>query len=280
MRPSEWLIAAYFSYCALASLLMPVRPGIRPVTLTLNALVIATLLLLVWAENLRHRPILMVMRDWYPLPLMLLAYREMGWFAPATHTFRWEPVWVKWDRVLLNHWGLRDIIESAGPLFPSLLDISYVMVYTIAPFCMAWLYYRRKMARMDSFLLVFLSGIFGSYLLFPFFPSEPPRTVFPDSDLPQVVTVFRRFTLGMLGTYGIHLSVFPSAHCSGAFSAAFAMREILPEEPWLWRWLIVLAILIATATIYGRYHYAADAAAGIGIALIAWAIARTRRIRV
>jgi membrane-associated phospholipid phosphatase len=185
---------------------------------------------------------------------------------------------VAWDRLLLNHWRLRDAIESLGPLFPSLLEVSYSLVYTIAPFCMAWLYYRRRMERMDSFLLTFYIGICGSYFLFPFFPSEPPRSVFRDADLPGVMTVFRRFNLGLVGNYGIHLSVFPSAHCSGAFAAAFAMREVLPEEPWVWRMLIVLAVSIATATVYGRYHYAADAAAGFGIALIAWAVARTRRV--
>ncbi len=278
MRPSEWLIVVYFSYCAVCSVVMQVRPGIAPVMWTVNGLVIAALLLLGFAEGLRHRPVLRIMRDWYPLPLMLLAYREMGWLAPSVHHYRFERTWVGWDRVLLNHYGLRDAIESLGPLVPSLLEISYSLVYPIAPFCMAWLYYRRKMERMDSFLVVFLSGIFGSYFLFPFFPSEPPRAVFPNADLPNIVTVFRRFNLGLVGNYGIHMSVFPSAHCSGAFAAAFAMREILPEEPWVWRGLIVLAASIATATVYGRYHYAADAGAGIAVALVSWAIARTRRV--
>lgn len=278
MRPSEWLIAAYFTYTAMCSVVMDVRPGVPAILWTVNALVIATLLLLVFAENLRHRKILSIMRDWYPITLMLLAYREMGWLAPTVHHYRYEQTWIQWDRLLLNHYGLRDAIESLGPLIPSMLDISYSLVYTIAPFCMAWLYYRRLMKRMDAFLLVFLSGIFGAYMLFPFFPSEPPRAVFPNADLPNVVTMFRRFNLALLGNYGIHLSVFPSAHCSGAFSAAFAMREVLPEEPWVWRMIFVLACSIATATVYGRYHYAADAAAGIGIALLAWGIARTRRV--
>ncbi len=277
MRPSEWLIAAYFSYTALCSLVMDVRPGIRPVIFTVNALVIATVILLVFAERLRRRLVLTVMRDWFPLTLMLLAYREMGWLAPPFHTYRWEMSWIQWDRVLLNAWGLRAAIESLGPVVPSILEISYSLVYTIAPFCMAWIYYRRKPERMDAFLTVFLAGIFGSYALFPFFPSEPPRTVFPGADLPGAMTIFRRFNLGLVGNYGIHLSVFPSAHCSGAFAAAFAMREIWPEDPWVWRMLLVLAFSIATATVYGRYHYAADAAAGIAIALGAWTIARARR---
>ena len=208
-------------------------------------------------------------RDWYPLPLMLLAYREMGWFAPTHHANELERAWIVYDRLLLNDWGLRALIESTGPLLPSALEVSYSLVYAIAPFCMAWLYHRHRVERMNAFLTTFLLGIFLSYLLFPFFPSEPPRTVFPGEDLPGILTIFRRFNLGLLGNYGIHMSVFPSAHCSGAFAAAFAMRRVLQEEPWVWRCLLILAISIATATVYGRYHYAADAAAGIAVAVIA-----------
>ncbi|MBI3681598.1 MAG: phosphatase PAP2 family protein [Acidobacteria bacterium] len=274
LRRSERLLIAYFIYCAGCSVLMNVRHGVRPVTLAVNALVVTGVLLLGWAESLRHRRLLSVLRDWYPLPLMLLAYREMGWFAPYSHNYKLEQGWIGWDRLLLNQWLLRDAIESAGPLFPALLEISYSLVYTIAPFSMSWLYWRRRTQRVDAFLTALLTGVLVAYALFPFFPSEPPRTVFPDQDLPRVFTSFRRFNLALLSNYGIHLSVFPSAHVSGAFSAAFAMRELLPEEPWVWRMLAVLASSIATATIYGRYHYAVDAVAGFGISLIAWLVAR------
>jgi len=270
-------VLGYYVYCMACSIVMPVRAGVMPATLATNAMVICGLLLLAYAENLRHRRLLSVMRDWYPLPLMLLAYREMGWFAPSSHSYQLEHGWIVYDRLLLNDWGLRALIESTGPVLPSLLEISYSLVYAIAPFCMGWLYHRHHTARMNAFLTTFLLGIFLSYVFFPFFPSEPPRTVFPGQDLPNTVTVFRRFNLGLVGNYGIHMSVFPSAHCSGAFAAAFAMRDILPEEAWLWRVLLVLAAGIATATVYGRYHYAADAAAGIAVALAAWAI--SRRIR-
>ncbi len=273
------MLLGYYSYCIACSMVLPVRAGVMPVTIALNMLVMGGLLLLAYAENLRHKRILSIMRDWYPLPLMLLAYREMGWFAPATHTYELERGWVAYDRLLLNDWGMRQWIEAAGPVLPSLLEISYSLVYAIAPFCMGWLYYRRRVERMNRFLTTFLMGIFLSYILFPFFPSEPPRTVFPGEDLPGFLTVFRRFNLGLVGNYGIHMSVFPSAHCSGAFAAAFAMRDILPEEPWVWRLLFVLAVSIATATVYGRYHYAADAAAGIGVAVAAWRMARAASVR-
>ena len=268
------MLIAYYSYCIGCSILMPVRDGVMAVTIGMNSLVMGGVLLLAYAENLRHRRFLSIMRDWYPLPLMLLAYREMGWFAPSQHTYALEYGWVLYDRLLLDDWGLRRLIEAAGPLLPSILEISYSLVYAIAPFCMGWLYHRRKLERMNAFLTTFLLGIFLSYVLFPYFPSEPSRSVFPGQDLPGIVTIFRRFNLGLVGNYGIHMSVFPSAHCSGAFAAALGMRDVLPQEPWVWRILLMLAVSIATATVYGRYHYAADAAAGFIVAIAAWQIAR------
>jgi membrane-associated phospholipid phosphatase len=52
------------------------------------------------------------------------------------------------------------------------------------------------------------------------------------------------------------------------------MIRILPERGWVGRFLLVLAVLIATATVYGRYHYAADAFAGLGVAVVAEVISR------
>jgi hypothetical protein len=80
--------------------------------------------------------------------------------------------------------------------------------------------------------------------------------------------------LWMLGNYGIHTSVFPSAHVAGAFAVAFGMRQALPERKWVTRFLYVMALLIAAATVYGRYHYLADAAAGFVVAVIVFASQR------
>jgi len=48
----------------------------------------------------------------------------------------------------------------------------------------------------------------------------------------------------------------------------------LPEHRWVARALFVMAALIATATVYGRYHYLADAAAGLLMAILALAFTR------
>jgi membrane-associated phospholipid phosphatase len=137
---------------------------------------------------------------------------------------------------------------------------------------MLYIYGHRE--RVDQFLFVFALGVLLCYAQFPFWPSDPPRVLFPSQDLPSYYTIFRRFNLWMLGNYGIHTSVFPSAHVAGAFAVAFGAWSALPEHKWVSRFLLVMAILIAVATVYGRYHYFVDALAGLVIAVVAWRLTR------
>jgi membrane-associated phospholipid phosphatase len=281
LRRSEWVLAAYFLYAAIVAQVLPIQRNVALLTLGLNASIIASYVLLAHVDSLRRRRFFSIVRDWYPTPLLVLAYREMGWFAPPQHSFELEKTWVVWDKFFLNTLGVKSLIECLGPVLPSLLEISYILVYAVPYFSLGVLYAYHRQERVDRFLFPFALAVLLAYALFPFFPSEPPRTVFPGEDFPSWMTVFRQLNWKMLGAYGIHTSVFPSAHCSGAFCAAFAMRMALPEKQWAWRFLSVMAVMIATATVYGRYHYLADAAAGLAIAVFAmgvpWLLENRRR---
>jgi len=57
------------------------------------------------------------------------------------------------------------------------------------------------------------------------------------------------------------------------------MWSAFPERKWVTRFLLVMAVLIATATVYGRYHYLADAVAGFGMAVLALAVTRLTYFR-
>jgi membrane-associated phospholipid phosphatase len=214
---------------------------------------------------------LTIVRDWAPVALVLLAYREMGWFAPAKHTYELEQGWIVWDRVLLNDWGFRAAVEFFGPLTPSILEISYALVYTVGPLSVGALYVYGRRALADRFLFTYLLGTLLSYCLFPYFPSEPPRAVFPGEDM-ALDNIFRQFNWWLLGGYGIHTSVFPSAHVSSAFAAALGLLRVMPERPWPGRLMLLLAFSIFTATVYGRYHYLVDGLAGIAVSLMALGI--------
>ena len=272
LRNTELLLLVYFAYTALLSQFLAIPPHITGRTLVVNLTVFTCYLLLAYWGRLRPGDVWSVVRDWLPLATVMLAYQQMGWFAPAEHTHELEQGWVVWDRVLLDDWGLREATELLGPLLPSLLELSYLLVYAVGPVGMSLLYLRGQRGRADQFLFVLVLGTILSYALFPYFPSEPPRAVFPGELFPTIDTVFRRLNWWVLGSGGIHTSVFPSAHVSSVFAGAFAMWMAMPRPRWIHRGMFVLACFIFWATIYGRYHYAVDSVAGVGVSLVALAV--------
>jgi membrane-associated phospholipid phosphatase len=131
------------------------------------------------------------------------------------------------------------------------------------------LYAQERRELVNRLLLMYLAGTLLAYALFPYFPSDPPRTLFGGSDMPNIVTPLRQFNLWIVSGYGIHSSVFPSAHVSSAFSAAWGLLWLLPDKKRFGFLMLVYAVSVAVATVYGRYHYAVDAAAGFAISVIA-----------
>lgn len=271
IRGSEWVVFTFFAWSAVATAIFPVSSLVAQRVILLNVAVFLTYLLIIQIDYARGFLAFGVVRDWAPLAAMLMAYQEMGWFAQPHKSFVLENLWVRWDRIFL-HSGVSAAVNSLGPVIPSILEIAYSLVYTLAPFSLAVLYLYRKRRRAEKLLFITTLAVLICYAQYPFWPSEPPRVVFAGQDLPAYFTAFRRFNLWMLAGAGIHTSVFPSAHVAGAFSAALGMRRALPEHPWVTRFLWVMAFLIALAVVYGRYHYLADAGAGLAMALVAAAI--------
>ena len=275
VRRPEWVIFAFLTYAAIVAVILPVAPPIRNLVVLLNLAVLLAYGLLIHFDFANRIVALSIARDWLPVVIILLSYREMGLFAMPHHGHALEAYWVIWDRVVLRG-GAKAAIEAFGPILPSVLEIAYTLVYALAPFALAMLYIYGHRDQVDRFLLVFSVGVLLCYAQFPFWPSDPPRVVFFGQDFPLYNTVFRRFNWWILGSYGIHTSVFPSAHVAGAFSAAFGMWRAMPRPKWVSRFLLTAALLIAIATVYGRYHYAADAAAGFSMAVFALAVARCK----
>ena len=242
MRSSEWLLVGYFTYVAIVAAV-------------------------IWALSHTQR----WLRDLALLACVLAAYREMDWFTPAIRDHHLERAWIVWDRRLLDEFHLHAAIESAGALFPGALELCYLLVYAVGPVSVALVLANQSRGAVNRFWLAYLAGTLGAYALFPYFPSDPPRTVFAGADLPAIVTNLRRFNLWIVGGYGIHSSVFHSAHVSSAFSAAWGLLAAIPKKRWIGWLMAAYGVSVAIATIYGRYHYAVDAAAGLAISALAFA---------
>jgi membrane-associated phospholipid phosphatase len=272
LRAYEWLIIAYFTYVAAIAPIFISQRDKRWLPAVVAVVAVAVLLSLSRRDS--H------VRDWIPLVLTFTAFREMNLFTPTVRDYHLENSWIGWDRWLLDTGHLRAAIESLGPLIPSYLEICYVLVYAIALISALILLLNNRRDKLNIFWFAFVAGTLASYALFPYFPSDPPRTVFAGADLPHIVTVFRRFNLAILGEYGIHSSVFPSAHVSAAFACAWGLLITMPDRR-RYGWMVAFfAFSVAIATIYGRYHFATDALAGLVVSFLAFSATQIPRSRV
>ena len=267
MRISERVVLSFFAWTSLLAICLPVAPEVRLRILVWNA---AVLIVYLFVLRFRSAAWMEIVRDWLPQALVVLGYKEMGWFAAATQSHLLEQQWIVWDRILLDDWRIRAGIEFLGPVVPAVLESAYVLVYALPVVSMVVLYGLNARSRTDTLLTIYLLGMFLCYGQFPFWPSEPPRTVFPGQDMPQITTWVRGFNLWIVGSYGIHTSVFPSAHVSGAVATAFGMAYLFPKRRALIAGYGIYAVLVAVAIVYGRYHYAVDALGGVIVGLGAY----------
>jgi membrane-associated phospholipid phosphatase len=267
LRAGETVAITYFLYTAVLSS----RHGLSLALVVIAWLVPMALWALAAIETRYSRKWSSIARDWVPLTLILASYRELNWFAgPATSY--WNNLWIGFDRLLLNQVGLRSAIEIFGGAVPGTLELVYLLLYTIPPVCMAALYLNGARKNSDRFLFTLLLGTFAAYALIPYFPSASPRTAFPNEDLPHYASVWRSLNVWLLDRYDISTGVFPSGHVAVAFSCGFGLLRAMPGKRWWWGAIFTTATMVFIATVYGRYHYAADGIASIGISTAAWLV--------
>jgi membrane-associated phospholipid phosphatase len=271
LRVHEWMLVAFFAYVAAINPLFQTRPALHGQPYVVFAAACLVLLIVSRLQRTRLSFGMDIARDWLPIFFIFLAFREMDYFAPREYDFLTEMSWIRWDLVLLEGLKLSRRIESLGPVIPFYLELCYLLVYAVGAYCVARLSALAGRKAINRFWTIFLLGTLGAYALFPYFPTEPPRFAFTDIAMPGVSTVVRELNWYVLGRTTIHSGVFPSAHVSASFSAAFGMFLLMPKRRDGW-WLLIYAVSVSIAVVYGRYHYLVDALAGFGISLLAAAL--------
>ena len=263
----ELAAIAFFSYTAWLS----VRHGMTGWRLAVAVCAPVAILGAAYLETVYSRAWTRHARTWVLPAVVLGGYWQMGWFA-AGHARAVELEWVRWDRELLDGWGLRRLIEQGVPGLAWWLELSYLLLYSVPAACLGVLYWNGERRRAGEYLAVFALGTLAVYGMLPLVPVESPRTVFAGMDAPGVTSVWRTINVGILDRMDIATSVFPSGHVAVAFSSALGMRRAMPEaRGWFW-FFLALAVSVFAATVYGRYHYAVDGLASIAVSLVAWSV--------
>ena len=275
VRPAERVAAAYFAYlAAIGFVLHAGEPGRLALLIGSALLILAACVM----ESWRPRPWSGIARHWVLLSLILPGYWALEWVSRSP-LHELQSAWLGWDRVLTHSAGLRWAIESAGPVFPFVLETAYLLLYAIPPVSLGIVYAVAGRRCGDRYLLMLLLGTFAAYTLIPLFPVVSPRTAFPGADSPAVQTMPRAINVWMLDHLDNATSVFPSGHVAVAFSSAFGLMTVVRHRRRVWLTAFGIAVLVYAATIYGRYHYSVDGLMSIVLAaMVCWTLERGTQV--
>lgn len=206
-----------------------------------------------------------IFHHWYPLLYVSICYREMSILILA---IRGTDADAQLARLDFSIWHAHPTVwleRMQSPGLTEFLQIVYALFIPAVLF-VAWRFWvRREYEEFRFYAFVIATGFLASYIGYFVVPARGPR--FELRDL-QHIPLQGMFVFGLLQSSLDRLEsaaydCFPSGHTELVILAWWGSRRL--SEPWS-RVYFVYAVCIIFSTVYLRYHYTVDLAAGMLLA--------------
>jgi membrane-associated phospholipid phosphatase len=271
------LFAGYLLVSATA-LFFPHRPPLWPLLLIVHVVLAMVVLRAAPLEprlqlvEARFPRATALLGDWYPLLIMPLLYTELALLNVAVWNGRYfDPLIIGWEQTLFGGQPSMQLSRAFHFLpLSELLHGAYLSYYFIiyAPPLILYATGNREAQRTAVFAVMLT--FFVHYLFFIFFPVQGPRYLFPAPDGDLARGPVYALTHRVLAAGSSRGAAFPSSHVAVAVTqSAFAFRLLPRWAPWL----ALMTLGLAVGAVYGGFHYATDAVAGLLLGLVLVAIA-------
>lgn len=149
-----------------------------------------------------------------------------------------------------------------------LLHLGYFSYYFVVPAAALAVWRRAGDRGLERAAVTVGLAFFLCYVVFAVFPVAGPRYEFVRIEGPAAGGPVFELVHGVLEAGSSKGTAFPSSHVAAATAALLAARR--DARRWFW-FLVVPVALLTVGTVYGRFHYAVDAVAGLAVAVAAYA---------
>lgn len=208
-------------------------------------------------------------RIFLPVAVTPLLYTELATLNQLVVSGYLDATVRAWEAALF---GLQPSVAwaRAWPWLPvsELLHLGYVSYYLVVPAAAVAVYRAAGDRGLERAAVTVGLAFFLCYLCFAVFPVAGPRYEFARIDGPPARGPVFAVVHGVLEAGSSKGTAFPSSHVAAATAALLAC---LRDARRAFRWLLVPVVLLTLGTVYGRFHYAIDALAGLAVAWTAWA---------
>lgn len=227
--------------------------------------VLIAVLVILASHARRQGPLGRFVGDWYPLLILVGLYAEIGVLNLAGGT-AYDATVQRWEQAVFHGQPSREWIRAQPAWWVSWpLHLGYLAYYPIVvgtPLAL-WVADRRDAARRT--ILLMMVTFYLCYAAFLFFPVAGPRYAFAHAENAATASGPANLIQSLLDLADSWGAAFPSSHVAAALVAA-----VTAWQGWrvLGRLLLPLAALLTAGTVYGQFHYALDALAGVMVAVL------------
>lgn len=262
--PGDIVTLVYLGVTGLLILVSPARTALSPLFIAAHFAFLALTIALRWVPRDGH-PALRFLRYTYPLAGMPFFYDGVQHLSRLVTSGYHDATILRLEEAcfhcqpsqMLHQW------VSWMPL-SELLHLAYGIYILLPVLAVLVLLGLRRHAAVMLLTTSVLGAFFVCYLTFTFFPVKGPFQHLGPIDPASKGMIFPQFVHAMLTRGSSVGTAFPSSHVAVAVTLWWVAR------PYLGRWgilFLVAAAGILVGTVYGGYHYALDALAGLGVGI-------------
>jgi len=266
LKPVDSLVLLYQVLISLVVVTVDIPSDEKTELLSYHAFFALGLIVILWNFRNFSNPVIQLAREFYPLMAMLFFYREIGFLVHGY--FDWTlDEWLlgvdnKIGKIGTRIWNFQQFYPPAR-LLNEFFSIGYSFYFILMPLSALVLYFRAPLSRFRTFMFSLSFTYYLHYLIFIFLPAESPRFYMPG---------LRESLQGYWVADWLQAAVEKNAFPGGSFPSSHIAAAVICFMAYSYFGKMRFPVLFLTmamflGTIYGRYHYFIDVAAGLGVGL-------------
>jgi membrane-associated phospholipid phosphatase len=215
----------------------------------------------------RH-PLVAFVRIAWPVALTPVFYMELATLNQLLFPGYQDALVQRWEESLFGvQLSVRASEWAPWPWLSELLHVGYVSYYLVVPAALVSAWAAGGREGLERVVFTTALGFFLCYLCFAVFPVAGPRYDFPKISGPPSEGPVFALVHRILESGSSKGTAFPSSHVAATLSAWLAAGTVSRRAL---LFLAPFAIALTLGTVYGRFHYGVDAAAGVLFAVAAY----------
>jgi membrane-associated phospholipid phosphatase len=275
-QPADLVFLAYVTFTGvlLAAFGWKLSNGLW-IGLTLVHVALALFGLWVAGQPTRERSVVGFFRDTYAIASVVYLYWELRYLALLFSEGYNDALILRLEQAIFGE-QLAMTLSQRFPAFwlSELMHFFYASYWFLLPAALLMLYLRGNMRGFRDLVFAEVLVYFGCYLVFIFFPVAGPHYQFPAIGGSLAEGPLYRWVHWMLEDGGSKGAAFPSSHVAVAVAVALVTWR---HDRFVWAVTLPFVVGLTISTVYGRFHYGIDAAAGVLAAtLLVWVAGRLR----